>query len=197
MAYTTLPMAEQLVVQRFSRIGLGEAMLGVTDRFCEVTDQFPLANTVELNEAALAVDFEVKQLCAGLTEEQLSWRPCAERWSIAQNLAHLRTTTQVFLPAVDSALAASRMMGLRGDGPFRLSPFGRFIVWRLDARPILKMQAPKILRPHMLQSAELELQHFLASQMALRQRISECDCDLGKQTGSDPGKCSGAFSQLL
>jgi hypothetical protein len=89
------------------------------------------------------------------------------------------------------------MMGLRGDGPFRLSPFGRFIVWRLDARPILKMQAPKILRPHMLQSAELELQHFLASQMALRQRISECDCDLGKQTGSDPGKCSGAFSQLL
>ena len=100
-------------------------MLGVTDKFLNFTDRIHLATTVELSEAALAVDAEAKKLWAGLSEEQLSWCPKPGRWSIAQNLAHLRTTTEVFLPAVDSALEASRIMGLRSEGPFVLSPFGR------------------------------------------------------------------------
>ncbi len=150
-------------------------MLGVTEKFFSFTDWIHLATTTELSEAVLAVDAEAKKLFAGLTEEQLSWCPRPGRWSIAQNLAHLRTTTEVFLPAVDSALEASRMMGLRGEGPFVLSSFGRLIVWRMDARPIIKMQAPVILRPRLLNSPALELQHFLISQVAIRQRIADAD----------------------
>ena len=150
-------------------------MVGATDRFLNVTDQVHVSRTVELREAALAVDSDARQLCAGLTEEQLSWRPGPGRWSIAQNLAHLRTTTEVFLPAVDSALDESRMKGLRREGPFVLGPFGRFLVWRMDARPILKMRAPTMLRPRLLSSAGLELEQFLASQAAFRQRIVEAD----------------------
>jgi hypothetical protein len=150
-------------------------MLGATDRFLHVTDQVHLARTVELREAALAVDSEARQLCAGLSEEQLSWCPRPGSWSIAQNLAHLRTTTEVFLPAVDSALEASRIMGLLGDGPFVLGPFGRFLVWRMDVRPILKMKAPRILRPRLLHSGGSELEHFLSSQTAFRQRIAEAE----------------------
>ncbi len=150
-------------------------MLGAADRFLNVAGRVHLARTVELSEAALAVDSEARQLCAGLSEEELSWSPRPGRWSIAQNLAHLRTTAEIFLPAVDSALEASRRMGLRGDGPFRLSPFGRFLVWRVDARPIVKMRAPEILRPGSLRSAGSELERFLASQAAFRQRIAEAD----------------------
>ncbi len=95
-------------------------MLGVTEKFFNFTDRIHLAKTVELSEAAFAVDAEAKKLCAGLSEEQLSWCPRPGRWSIAQNLAHLRTTTEVFLPAVDSALEASRNLGLRSEGPFGL-----------------------------------------------------------------------------
>jgi hypothetical protein len=149
-------------------------MLGVTDRFLGVTDRIHLAKTVELSEAALAADVEARKLCAELGDEQLSWCPRPGRWSIAQNLAHLRATTEVFLPAVDSALEASSM-GLRSDGPFALGPFGRFIVWRMDARPILKMRAPNILQPRLLSSAGAELEHFLASQAAFRQRLAEAD----------------------
>ncbi len=152
-----------------------EIMLGVTDGFLNATDRIHLSKTVELSEAALAADSEAKKLCAGLSEEQLSWCPRPGRWSIAQNLAHLRTTTAFFLPAVDSALEASRRMGLRGEGPFLLGPFGRLIVWRMDARPILKMRAPKTLQPQLLSSAGSELEHFLASQAAFRQRIGEAD----------------------
>jgi hypothetical protein len=150
-------------------------MLGVTEKFFSFTDRIHLATTVELSEAALAVDAEAKKLWAGLSEEQLSWCPRPGKWSIAQNLAHLRTTTEVFLPAVDSALEASRIMGLRSEGPFVLSPFGRLVVWRMDARPIIKMQAPIILRPQLLSSPALELEHFLISQVAIRQRIAEAD----------------------
>ena len=150
-------------------------MLGVTEKFFNFTDRIHLAKTVELSEAALVVDAEAKRLCAGLSEEQLSWCPRPGRWSIVQNLAHLRTTTEVFLPAVDSALEASRIMGLRGEGPFVLGPFGHLVVWRMDARPIIKMQAPRILRPRLLSSPALELEHFLISQVAFRQRIAEAD----------------------
>jgi hypothetical protein len=150
-------------------------MLGVTEKFFSFTGRIHLATTVDLSEAALAVDSEAKKLCAGLSEEQLSWFPRPGRWSIAQNLAHLRATAEVFLPAVDSALEASRMMGLRGEGPFVLSPVGRLVVWRMDARPIIKMQAPMILRPRLLSSAGSELEHFLISQVDFRQRIAEAE----------------------
>ncbi|WP_158752223.1 DinB family protein [Acidobacterium sp. S8] len=148
-------------------------MFGATDRYLDFTDRVPVIKTVELTEAALAVDLEAKQLCAGLTEEQLSWSPGTGKWSVAENLAHLRTTIQVFLPAVDSALEASRIMGLHSEGPFALSPFGRLIVWRMDARPLIKMRAPKTLLPRLLSSAGSELEQFLTSQAALRLRISE------------------------
>jgi len=145
----------------------------VTGRVLDFTDRIQLTKTVELAEAALAIDVEAKKLCAGLSEEQLSWRLRVGKWSVAENLAHLRTTTEVFLPAVDSALEASRIMGLRSEEPFVLSPFGRLIVWRMDARPVVKMRAPKILRPRLLSSAGSELEHFLTSQEAFRQRIAE------------------------
>ena len=150
-------------------------MLGVSEKFFNFTDRVPLAKTVELSDAALATDAEARKLCAGLSEEQLSWRPRPGRWSIAQNLAHLRATSEVFLPAVDSALEASRILGLLSEGPFMLGPFGRLIVWRIDTRPIIKMQAPKILRPQLLSSPTLELEQFLISQVAIRQRIAAAD----------------------
>ena len=159
---------------RLEFFGVGRARCLVsTHKFLQLADRIHLAKTVELSEATLAVDVEAKKLCAGLSEEQLSWCPRPGRWSIAQNLAHLRATTEVFLPAVDSALETSRIMGLHGEGPFVLSFFGRVMVWRMDARPIIKMQAPETIRPRLLSSPALELEHFLISQAAIRQRIAD------------------------
>ena len=146
-------------------------MPGVTYRFFTFTERIHTPKTVELSEATLAVDAEAVKLCAELSEEQLSWQPRPGSWSIAQNLAHLRTTTEVFLPAVDSALEASRKLTLHSDGPFTLNLFGRVMVWRMDSRPIIKMQAPRPIRPRLLGSPALELEHFLISQAAIRRRL--------------------------
>jgi hypothetical protein len=148
-------------------------MLSVAHRFFNLTDQADIARTLELSQAMLAIDSEATELCAGLNEDQLSWCSRPGRWSIAQNLAHLRRTTEVFLPAVDSALDATRNLKLNGDGPFRLKFYGRFLVWRTEGRPIIRMQAPKPLRPRLLSSPHLELEHFLISQAAMRQRVED------------------------
>ncbi len=150
-------------------------MPGATYSFFTFAERTHKPKTVELAEATLAVDAEAAKLCAGLSEEQLSWQPRPGRWSIAQNLAHLRATAEVFLPAVDSALEASRMLTLQGDRPFTLNFLGRVMVWRMDSRPIIKMQAPEPIRPRLLGSPALELEHFLISQAAIRRRIADAE----------------------
>ena len=147
-------------------------MLSVTESFVYPAVQ---AKTVELREATLAVDLEAISLCAGLSEEQLSWSPRPGRWSIAQNLSHLRRTTEVFLPAVEATIEASRNRKLHSPGPFRLNLYGRLMVWRMESRPILKMRAPKAIRPRLLGSCAAELDHFLIAQAALRQRIENAE----------------------
>jgi DinB superfamily len=147
-------------------------MLSVTESFVYLADQ---AKTVELKEATLAVDQEAINLYAGLTEDQLAWSSRPGRWSIAQNLSHLRRTTEVFLPAVDATLEASKTRKLQSPGPFTLNLYGRFMVWRMDSRPILKMRAPKAIRPRLLGTCAEELDHFLIAQAALRQRIEDAE----------------------
>lgn len=148
-------------------------MLSVTHRFFNLAAQSDIAKTVELSQAMLAVDSQATELCAGLNEEQLSWSSSPGKWSIAQNLAHLRRTTEVFLPVVDSALDATKNLKLYGDGPFRLKYYGRLLVWRTEGRPIIRMQAPKPLRPRLLDSPDLELEQFLSSQAAMRRRVED------------------------
>ena len=148
-------------------------MLSVTHRFFNLAAQSDIAKTVELSQAMLAVDSQATELCAGLNEEQLSWSSSPRKWSIAQNLAHLRRTTEVFLPVVDSALDATKNLKLYGDRPFRLKYYGRLLVWRTEGRPIIRMQAPKPLRPRLLDSPDLELEQFLISQAAMRRRVED------------------------
>jgi DinB superfamily len=127
----------------------------------------------DLHHATFAIDAAAERLCAGLNENQLSWRPQPHCWSIAENLAHLRMTTEAFLPPVDSAIAAVQKLRLQSDGTSSLSFYGRLFVWSMGSPTLIKMRAPEALRPqlHPTPSAELEL--FLVSQAAVRQRIAD------------------------
>jgi hypothetical protein len=147
----------------------------MADAHFQVAQQLPLAKTLELEAATLAVDSEAKALCTGLTEEQLTFRMRPERWSIAQNLAHLRTTSEVFLPAIDFVLEHTRKQELLSSGSSALGLYGRLMVWQMDSRWILKLKAPEAIQPRLLPTASLELEHFLSSQAAMRQRIREAE----------------------
>jgi DinB superfamily len=150
-------------------------MLCATGKFIRLASRAHAVQPLELHAASLTIDGGAVRLCAGLTEDQLSWSPNPGRWSIAENLAHIRAVTEVFLPAVDAALAATRNLNLRSTGPFTLSLYGRVIVWHMESRPIFKLQAPKAIQPRLLDSPASELQEFLHSQSALRRRIAAAE----------------------
>jgi len=67
-----------------------------------------LIDVSALRTALLEVNAEATFLCAGLAWDQLVSRPDPQKWSIAENLVHLGTTTEVFLPTVDAAISATR-----------------------------------------------------------------------------------------
>jgi DinB superfamily len=145
------------------------------ERVASLVDRLALTGTNELWEATSAVDAEATRLCWGMSEEQLSWQPRPRSWSIAENLAHLRATTEVFLPAVDATLTAIRKLSLQSKGSCQLGLYGRLLVWTMECRPVIKMKAPKPIQPRLLDSPASELQHFLGSQAAIRQRIADAD----------------------
>lgn len=132
-----------------------------------------LVDIKTLNTELSAVNTEAIALCRGLSADQLAWRPHPAKWSIAENLIHLCTTTEVFLPAVDHAIVESRRRELLDEGPFRLGLYGRLLVWYVEPPPAIRLPAPRALRPRSLGSPEGVLENFLVWQTAMVRRMED------------------------
>lgn len=122
-----------------------------------------------------AVNAEATALCDGLTGDQLSWRPRPAKWSIAENLIHLCVTAEVFIPAVDHAMMESRRRKLLDAGPFHLGWYGRLLVRYVEPPPLIRLPAPRVLRPQVSGSPERALENFLASQSTMMLRMEGAD----------------------
>jgi DinB superfamily len=126
-----------------------------------------------------AVNRSAAALCEGLNEHQLAWRPRPEKWSIAENLVHLRITTEAFLPVVDSAIAESRRREIFGTGLFNLGWYGRLLVWYVEPPPVIRLPAPKKLLPRLSGDPSHALDDFMGAQGMMVQRLaSAADLDL-------------------
>ena len=134
-----------------------------------------------------AITSEFNQLCAGLTEAQLAWRQDPSRWSIAENLVHLKVTADVFLPSLDQAMADARRRHLYADGPFSLGTMGRFYVWYVKPPVRIRLRAPKPLKPLLEGPATEALPQFLHSQELILQRVESANgLDLQGARWSNP-----------
>jgi len=56
------------------------------------------------------------RLLAELPGDRFATRPSPERWSVAENVAHLNLTAGPYLPAIDDMLAEARRRGRVGAG---------------------------------------------------------------------------------
>lgn len=84
------------------------------------------------------------RLAAGLPPETWSRRPQPERWSIAEQIAHLSLTSRAYLPLIEGALEQARERGLSGEGPFRRDFLG-WLLGRMMEPPVrlrVKTAAP-------------------------------------------------------
>ena len=114
---------------------------------------------------------EAGKLCATLSETELAWRPEPGRWSIAEHLLHLDTTTHTFLPVVDRTIQEARSKGLTSEGPFRLGMKGRLFVWYNEPPPAFRLPAPKALVPKLDGGVAEALPGFLRSQAMMLERV--------------------------
>ncbi|MEE8583317.1 MAG: DinB family protein [Acidobacteriota bacterium] len=126
-------------------------------------------------------------LCEGLGEEELGWRPGPVSWSIAENLVHLKVTTEIFLPGADRAIDEARQRNLIGWGPFRLGLMGRIYLWYVEPPPRIRLPAPKPLRPLLRGPATQALPEFLAAQQSMAKRLEAANgLDLCKARITSP-----------
>lgn len=129
----------------------------------------------QIRSEAEAIDRQAAELCAGLGESELAWRSDPGRWSIAENLQHLRQTTELYLPAVDRAIADARARQLVGEGPFSPGLFGRLFLWYTEPPPKLKSPAPKVVRPILEGRASDVLPQFLEAQRRMLERVESAN----------------------
>ncbi len=141
---------------------------------------------VQVRQEIEALNTQASALCEGLTEEELGWRPGSRRWSIAENLVHLKVTADVFVPGADQAIEAARRR-LYAEGPFRLGLLDRFFVWYVEPPPKIRLPAPKPLRPLLRKSATQALPDFLGSQRMMMERVEAANgLDLRRATVVSP-----------
>ncbi len=146
----------------------------------------------EIRQEVGAVSAEAQRLCAGLSEEQLGWRPQPGKWSIAENLAHLNVTTQTYAPSIQRAVQAARDKGVTGGGSFDLGFTGKLFVNYLEPPFKVKTKAPKMIRPILQGPASDALPQFLRGLEAFGKLVDSADgLDLGRATFVSP------FSSLL
>jgi hypothetical protein len=131
----------------------------------------------ELDVQALRNDLErltadARALWESLSPDQQVVRVAPNSWSVAENLAHLTVTTQTFLPPVDAATRRSRERGATARGPFRLGLYGRALVRYVEPPPLVRLPAPKVLRPPSVTSPDGVLEGFVDGQRAIAARMA-------------------------
>ena len=93
------------------------------------------------------VNSDARDLTAGLSDAQFSWRPAPGQWSIAECLDHLTQTGRVSVRHIRETLADARRRGLYSRGPFRYGLLGQMVVRSMGPRPRMKFKAPAAFKP--------------------------------------------------
>ena len=116
-------------------------------------------------------DERAKQLVAGLTPEQLNWRPQPGTWGVGQCLDHLCVTNEVYLPAISGSLRDKPVSPVEN---ITLGWFARwFITSFIEPSPKTKRaRAPKKIVPSVHVEPSV-LDRFLRSNHAARELIRQ------------------------
>lgn len=96
---------------------------------------------------ARAVANDVEKSFAGLSPQQLNWKPQPEQWSAGQCLDHLFTSTGSYFPTFEMILNGKKRATLWERIPILPGVFGKLLIKSLSPQSTRKLQAPKAFRP--------------------------------------------------
>lgn len=94
-------------------------------------------------------------------------RPAPDRWSVAENLDHLRVSSELVLPRLEAALAEAKKQGLAATTPYRLDLVGKLLIWSLEPPSKFRVPAP----PRFLPARDLDPSRVLADFLDSQERV--------------------------
>jgi hypothetical protein len=145
----------------------------------------PEVDAFRLKFEALAI--EADALAAPLTDEQFSWRPAPNVWSIAHCIDHLNATARTYLAALDEGIADAIRLGLYAEGPFAYNWIGRAFVWSIEPPPRFRAKAPAAFLPAASRPRTEIMAGFRAYQVQFVDRLRRADgLDLAHARVSSP-----------
>ena len=95
----------------------------------------------------LSIRQDAPGIVAGLTDEEVNWRPEPHRWSIGECFGHLNVSAKRSIETVDEAIARARARGLTAGGPFAYPLLERLFVRSLEPPPKFRTRARSFLEP--------------------------------------------------
>ena len=123
----------------------------------------------------LSIRQDAPGIIAGLTGEDVNWRPAPDRWSIGECFSHLNVSAKRSIETVDEAIADARARGLTGSGPFVYPLLERLFVRSLEPPPRFRARARKFLEPARQVNADEVLQEFFVWQDHFNERLRRAD----------------------
>jgi hypothetical protein len=118
---------------------------------------------------------DVAALVANLADDQFTWRPTPDRWSIGECFEHLNLTAAAYVPVIDAAIADARARNLRSQGPFVYPMLDRFFVASNEPPPRRRFRAFKPYRPPQRLARDAVMNAFSGWQDRLSERIHGAD----------------------
>ena len=130
---------------------------------------------------------EADALVAPLSEEQLTWQPGPDVWSIAQCIEHLNVTARLYLPKLDEAIADAIRRGRYGEGPYSYNWIGRFAVRSMEPPARLRLKTPQSFHPPPSRTRHEIMAAFRAYQVQFIDRLRQANgLDLAAAKVSSP-----------
>ena len=118
---------------------------------------------------------DVAALVANLADDQFTWRPAPDRWSIGECFEHLNLTAAAYIPVIDAAITDARSRNLRSPGPFVYPMFERLFVASNEPPVRRRFKAFKPYRPHPRLERHVVMTAFSGWQDRLSERIHAAD----------------------
>lgn len=108
---------------------------------------------------------EAAELAAGLSEQELNWKPDATEWSVAQCLDHLAVTSRAWEQILSDAIArGQKKFPVKEPPRYKPTLVGGWLIKQVVPESQRKFSAPKVFRPTEASNISNALQNFLDSQ---------------------------------
>jgi hypothetical protein len=118
---------------------------------------------------------EADALVMPLSDEQFTFQPAPDMWSVAQCIEHLNVTARLYLPKLDEAIADSIRRGRYGEGPFSYNWIGRFAVRSMEPPARMKMKTPQLFQPPPARTRHEIMAAFRAYQVQFIDRLRQAN----------------------